>query len=147
MFQLHAQLAKDCFQLGAFPLCRLLLMNDSNYPWFILVPQREEVREIYELSESDQRQLLRESSHLARILAEVFVADKMNVAALGNMVPQLHLHHIVRYQTDAAWPAPVWGKAPAQPYTDAGVAMLLERLRGALAEGFEWRAVGVISEN
>lgn len=147
MFQLHAQLAKDCFQLGSFPLCRLLLLNDSNYPWFILVPQREQVREIYELSESDQRQLLRESSHLARVLAEVFAADKMNVAALGNVVPQLHIHHIVRYQGDAAWPAPVWGKVSAQPYTDAGVAMVLERLRGSLGEGFELRATGVIPED
>lgn len=147
MFELHSQLAKDCYQLGSFPLCRLLLMNDSNYPWFILVPQRVNVREIYELSAADQQQLLRESSHLAQTLAEVFAADKMNVAALGNMVPQLHVHHIVRYQSDAAWPAPVWGKVAAQPYTDAGVALVLERLRGALGEEFIFGAKGVVPEN
>lgn len=136
MFRLHEQLAQDCFELGTFPLCRLLLMNDSNYPWFILVPQRQGVSEIYQLSVADQQQLLRESSHLAKILAEVFAADKLNVAALGNVVPQLHVHHVVRYHGDAAWPAPVWGKVPMQPYTDAGVALVLERLRGVLQEGF-----------
>ncbi len=135
MFRLHPQLAQDCFDLGAFPLCRLLLMNDSNYPWFILVPQRPDIREIYQLSAADQQQLLHESSHLAQVLAQQFEADKMNIAALGNMVPQLHVHHIVRYRGDAAWPAPVWGRVPAEPYTDAGVALILERLRGVLGEG------------
>ena len=146
MFKLHPQLAQDCFELGAFPLCRLLLMNDSNYPWFILVPQRAEVREIYQLSQADQAQLLRESSHLAQVLARLFEADKMNIAALGNMVPQLHLHHIVRYRGDAAWPAPVWGRVPAEPYTDAGVALLLERLRGALGEGFVFGGAVAVEE-
>lgn len=136
MFQLHPQLAQDGFELGNFPLCRLLLMNDSNYPWFILVPQRAGVREIYQLAVADQQQLLRESSHLARVLAEAYAADKMNIAALGNVVPQLHVHHIVRYRSDAAWPAPVWGRVPAQPYTAAGVALVFERLRGVLQEGF-----------
>ena len=136
MFTLHSQLAQDCFDLGAFPLCRLLLMNDSNYPWFILVPQRQDVAEIYQLTADDQLQLLRESSHLAEVLARQFAADKLNIAALGNVVPQLHVHHVVRYRSDAAWPAPVWGRVPAEPYTDAGVALVLERLRGAVGEGF-----------
>ncbi len=136
MFKLHRQLAQDCFVLGDFPLCRLLLMNDANYPWFILVPQREGIREIYQLAAADQQQLLRESSQLARVLAEVFEADKMNIAALGNVVPQLHIHHIVRYRDDPAWPSPAWGKVAAEPYTDAGVAILLERLRCALGTDF-----------
>lgn len=136
MFHLHPQLAQDGFELGSFPLCRLLLMNDSNYPWFILVPQRAGVQEIYQLAGADQQQLLRESSHLARVLAEAFSADKMNIAALGNVVPQLHVHHIVRYRSDAAWPAPVWGRVPPEPYTAAGVALVLERLRGVVQEGF-----------
>lgn len=91
-------------------------MNDSNYPWLILVPKREGVREIFELSESDQQQLLRESSMVSRLLVELFSPDKINIAALGNMVPQLHIHHIARFTSDPAWPAPVWGHSKAVPY-------------------------------
>lgn len=131
-FLLHPRLAADCHVAGDFPLCRLLLMNDANYPWFILVPRRENLREIYELSETDQRQLLLESSQLSRALMQTFKGDKLNIAALGNVVPQLHLHHIVRFQNDPAWPAPVWGKHPAAPYTGAQraerLALLLPRL-------------------
>lgn len=118
MFELHPRLAQDTFFVGDFPLCRLLLMNDANYPWFILVPRRPGLREIYELEHRDQQQLLVESSQLSRLLNKIFQADKLNIAALGNMVPQLHIHHIVRYQTDQAWPNPVWGMFPAQPYTE-----------------------------
>jgi diadenosine tetraphosphate (Ap4A) HIT family hydrolase len=118
MFKLHPRLAQDTSVIGNFPLCRLLLMNDANYPWFILVPRRAEIREIFELEHCDQKQLLKESSHLSQVLNKIFQADKLNIAALGNMVPQLHIHHIVRYQTDQAWPNPVWGLFPAQPYTE-----------------------------
>ncbi len=117
-FKLHPRLAADCQVVGDFPLCRLLLMNDAQYPWFILVPRRESVREIYELDETDQQQLLRESSRLSRALMRAFKGDKLNVAALGNVVPQLHVHHIVRCRNDPAWPAPVWGRHSARPYTD-----------------------------
>jgi diadenosine tetraphosphate (Ap4A) HIT family hydrolase len=118
MFELHPRLAQDTLVVGDFPLCRLLLMNDANYPWFILVPRRAEIREIFELEHRDQQQLLVESSQLSQILSKIFQADKLNIAALGNMVPQLHIHHIVRYQTDLAWPNPVWGFSPVQPYTE-----------------------------
>ncbi|MBE0575858.1 MAG: HIT domain-containing protein [Desulfuromonadales bacterium] len=118
MFELHPRLAEDTLAVGDFPLCRLLLMNDASYPWFILVPRRAEIREIFELARHDQQQLLDESSQLSQVLNKVFHADKLNIAALGNMVPQLHIHHIVRYQTDQAWPNPVWGLFPAQPYTE-----------------------------
>ncbi len=118
MFELHPRLTQDTLVIGDFPLSRLLLMNDANYPWFILVPRRAEIREIFELEQRDQRQLLDESSHLSQILNKIFQADKLNIAALGNMVPQLHIHHIVRYQNDQAWPNPVWGLFPAQPYTE-----------------------------
>lgn len=116
MFSLHPKLSDDTITLGDFPLCRLLLMNDSTYPWFILVPRRANLREIHELTEAEQQQLLKESSQLARQLAILFEADKLNIAALGNLVPQLHLHHIVRYQDDPCWPAPVWGKTAPIPY-------------------------------
>jgi len=116
MFALHPRLREDCFTVTDLPLCRLLLMNDASYPWFILVPRREGIREIFELAEADQQQLMRESSRLSEVMAAHFNADKINIAALGNMVEQLHIHHIVRFRDDAAWPAPVWGHAPARPY-------------------------------
>lgn len=117
-FELHPQLAADCIVLGDFPLCRLLLMNDANYPWFILVPRRAGATEIYHLSEGERCQMIHESSFLAENLADIFAARKMNVASLGNMVPQLHIHHVVRQESDPAWPGPIWGKVPVQPYTD-----------------------------
>jgi len=116
MFELHPQLAKDCIVLGDFPLTRVLLNKDANYPWFILVPKRENIREIFELSDADQQQLLWESSYFSKQIYDLFNADKLNVAALGNMVPQLHVHHIVRYKTDVAWPGPVWGAVAAVEY-------------------------------
>jgi diadenosine tetraphosphate (Ap4A) HIT family hydrolase len=132
MADLHPQLQKDCLLVGRFPLCRLLLMHDANYPWFILVPDREGICEIFQLSEEDQIQLLRESSLLSAVLVERFHADKLNIAALGNVVPQLHLHHVVRYRDDPAWPAPVWGRVPARPYTPEGLSAVLAALRTGL---------------
>jgi diadenosine tetraphosphate (Ap4A) HIT family hydrolase len=118
MFELHPQLCADTFVVGDLPLCRLLLMNDASYPWFILVPRRPGISEIFELETRDQTQLLRESSALSRVLHTLFNADKLNIGALGNLVPQLHVHHIVRYRSDRAWPQPVWGFAPAEPYSN-----------------------------
>ncbi|MBI3394819.1 MAG: HIT domain-containing protein [Spirochaetia bacterium] len=118
MFQLHPQLAKDSFFVGDLPLCRLVLNNDANYPWTILIPRRENITEIYQLTPEEQGLLIQESSALAEVMARLFQARKINVAALGNVVPQLHVHHIVRYETDPAWPAPVWGKVPGKPYED-----------------------------
>lgn len=132
MFMLDPQLAKDCVDMGRLELCRLLLMNDSNYPWFILVPEREEVREIHELADADRRQLWEESTWLARALARGFTPHKLNIAALGNQVPQLHVHHIVRYRHDAAWPNPVWGRVPAKPYYSAEIDKLRKLVRDLL---------------
>jgi diadenosine tetraphosphate (Ap4A) HIT family hydrolase len=131
-FELHPQLARDGILLGSFPLCQLLLMNDANYPWFILVPQRENLREIHELGESDLYLLQHESVMLARALTVAFRPDKLNIAALGNVVPQLHVHHIVRYTKDLAWPAPVWGKVPAVPYPAERLAETRATLLAAL---------------
>ena len=137
MADLHPQLAKDCLVVGRFPLCRLLLMRDANYPWFILVPDREGITEIHQLAAAEQQQLLHESSTLAAALERAFQADKLNIAALGNVVPQLHVHHIVRYRNDPAWPAPVWGRVPARPYSEAALAAVLEKLVTQLPDEFE----------
>lgn len=131
-FALHAQLAADTLVVGDFPLSRLLLMNDAQYPWCILVPRIAGAKELHRLDDTDQLQLLRESVALARAMELVFRPHKMNVAALGNMVPQLHLHHIARYKGDPAWPAPVWGKHPAQGYEETQAAGRLQQLREAL---------------
>ena len=130
---IHEQLLADCTVIGRFALCHLLLMNDANYPWCILVPDREGVREIYELSDADQRQLLSESSNLGQAMMDLYAGDKLNIAALGNVVPQLHVHHIVRYRNDPAWPAPVWGRVPTRPYSDAELQERTDHLRAALA--------------
>jgi diadenosine tetraphosphate (Ap4A) HIT family hydrolase len=136
MFELHPRLAQDGLPLGRFPLCRLLLMNESRYPWFILVPERPTVSEIYQLPEADRIQLLRESCALSEVLAELFRADKLNVAAIGNRVPQLHVHHVVRYRNDPAWPAPVWGRFEPLPYTEAALADIRAKLGGAGLQDF-----------
>lgn len=132
-FQLHPRLKQDCIAIGRFELCRLLMMNDSQYPWFILVPERADIQEIYQLSKTDRELLTEESSYLAKNLAILYEADKMNIAAIGNMVPQLHIHHIVRYRTDKAWPAPIWGKFDTVPYPEQqiadNVAYLKEQLK------------------
>lgn len=129
-FTLDERLAKDTIVLGDLALSRILLMNDSQYPWVILVPRRVEITELFHLSESDQQQLMVESVSLTRMMADTFAAKKMNVAALGNMVSQLHVHHIARFEQDPAWPGPVWGKVPARPYTPQA----LETVKGQFSE-------------
>jgi diadenosine tetraphosphate (Ap4A) HIT family hydrolase len=140
MFTLDPRLQQDTLVVGDFALCRLLLMNDAQFPWFILVPRREEVSELFQLDIDDQRLLWQETTELAETLKDTFAADKMNVATLGNMVSQLHMHVIVRRREDAAWPAPVWGKLPAQPYSTEQLAAVMAKLRMALADDFSFFA-------
>jgi len=131
-FQLHPRLKQDCIAIGRFELCQLLMMDDSQYPWFILVPEKADIKEIYQLSKSERHTLTEESSYLAENLATLYKADKMNIAAIGNLVPQLHIHHIVRYQTDKAWPAPIWGKFAAVPYTQQQITDNIELIKEQL---------------
>ncbi len=128
-FQLHPRLQQDCIEIGRFELCRLLMMNDSQYPWFILVPQRPGLHEIYQLGKMDRALLMEESSFLAENLTVLYQADKMNIAAIGNLVPQLHIHHVARYQTDRAWPAPIWGKFAAILYSEEEMTTVLKRIK------------------
>ncbi|MCK4743974.1 MAG: HIT family protein [Sulfuriflexus sp.] len=138
MADLHPQLEKDCVVLGQFLLSKLLLIRDANYPWLILVPDREAVTEIFQLDEADQQQLQRESNCIAQLLVKEFNADKINIAALGNVVPQLHIHHVARYVDDIAWPAPVWGAHPAKPYSEDELEKMIARVKRALAEQFDF---------
>jgi len=136
MFSLDPRLQQDTLTVGDFPLCRLLLMNDAQYPWFILVPRRADVSEVFDLDAADQLALWQETTTLASVLKDGFAADKMNVATLGNMVSQLHMHVIARTREDAVWPSPVWGKLPAQPYSEVQLAEVLARLRLLLTDNF-----------
>ncbi len=133
-FELHPQLTKDTIPVCQLQLCWVLLMNESQFPWLILVPMREGVREIFELSTQDQQQLIFESSAVGRVLKRLFHAEKLNIAAIGNKVSQLHLHHIARFQKDPLWPDPVWGKLTAVPYEENMKTELLSQLRAALSQ-------------
>ncbi|MCQ3031307.1 HIT domain-containing protein [Pseudomonas syringae] len=136
MFALDSRLQEDTLLIGDFPLCRLLLSNDSNYPWFILVPRRPDITEVFQLDARDQLQLWQETTLLSEQLKVLFNADKLNVAALGNVVSQLHMHVIVRRRSDIAWPAPVWGKHPATPYTAQEFSLIKDQLRAVLVKDF-----------
>lgn len=117
-FELDPRLTADTIPLGNLPLTLALLMNDSRFPWVILVPRIDGARDLIDLTYDDQVRLVGEIGTTSRALREHANPDKLNVAALGNMVPQLHVHVIARHTTDAAWPAPVWGVGTATPYTD-----------------------------
>lgn len=127
MFELAPELNRDCIELADWPLCKVLLLNDSQYPWFILVPKQNDLKEIIDLSEQDQIVFIKESAILSKLIQEVFNPDKLNVAAIGNMVPQLHIHHIARFKNDVAWPAPVWGKFPAKPYSNEQIGEIINQ--------------------
>ena len=131
MFTLDPRLREDTIDFGQFTLCRLLLMNDCQYPWFILVPQREGLCEIHQLDEVDRQQFWVESNQLSLWMEHFYNFDKLNIAALGNIVSQLHLHHVGRSMDDPAWPGPVWGHRPAVSYS----ATEIERLQQAVRFG------------
>ena len=113
---LHPQLERDTASIGDLPLSRVLIINDANYPWLLLVPRRPNIVELIDLEEVEQAQLTTEVTRVARALRAVTNCDKLNIAALGNVVPQLHVHVIARFRSDAAWPKPVWGVVPPRPY-------------------------------
>jgi len=138
MFELDPRLQADTWVLGDFPLCRLLLSKDANYPWLILVPRRSGITEAFELETADQAQLARETALVAQHLKAVVNADKINVAALGNVVAQLHVHVIARYTHDVAWPAPVWGRVAAASYEHERLEQFKVQLRRSLTDDFAW---------
>ena len=131
-WSLHPQLAQDTVAVGDLPLARVLLTKDANYPWLILVPRLPGLVELIDLEENAQVQLLGEIAAAARALKNITRCDKLNIAALGNQVPQLHVHVIARRHSDAAWPKPVWGVKPPLAYSDDQQASLLGSLRELL---------------
>jgi diadenosine tetraphosphate (Ap4A) HIT family hydrolase len=132
MFTLDARLKADTIPVGILALSRVLLMNDTRFPWLILVPAREGLREIYDLDASGRAMLIEEVAGVSRALESLYQPDKINVGALGNIVPQLHVHVVVRCQGDAAWPGPVWGAGEAVPYTVAAQGEVVARLSAAI---------------
>ena len=131
-WSLHPQLAADTVAVGDLALTRVLLNDDANYPWLILVPRLPALVEIIDLDDGGQGQLLREVSDSAHALKRITKCDKLNVAALGNQVPQLHVHVIARFRSDAAWPNPVWGKAARKSYEPEAREKLVGTLRQTL---------------
>ncbi len=134
MFELNSILARDSVLVGSFALSQLRLINDSQFPWLILVPQRNGVSEMYQLVESDRQLLMSESCLLSEVMHDAFSADKLNVAAIGNKVSQLHLHHVARFEEDCCWPEPVWGKCSAVAYSSEELVDILSKLRSLLSD-------------
>src|SRR6201987_2606824 len=128
-WSLHPQLMQDTIDIGDLPLCKVLVIKDANYPWLMLVPRRPEKGEIIDLDEVEQAQLMAEVSRTARALKDITKCDKLNIAALGNMVPQLHVHVIARRTGDAAWPGPFWGAVPPLAHDAAEVQHFINALR------------------
>lgn len=128
-FQLDPRLARDTIPVATLGLCDLRLMNDSRWPWLILIPQRPGVTEFHDLPPLDQNQLTLEMALVARCLKETTMADKMNLGALGNVVPMLHVHVIARHAGDTGWPGPVWGVGAAAPYAAGAAEPLVQTLR------------------
>lgn len=135
IFTLHPQLAADTVDVADFKLCALRLMNCRAVPWLILVPRRTSITEIIDLAPAEQLQLMEDIAAASALLRGLFNPRKINVAALGNVVPQLHVHVIARSESDAAWPKPVWGNLPMDFYTPADLAGMVSRLRAALPAG------------
>ncbi len=132
-FELHPQLAADTVEVARWNCCCVLLMNDAAYPWLILVPQRPGLRDFHDLAPADLEVATAEIVRASKALEQLFQPIKINVAALGNMVPQLHIHVIARFEDDPAWPKPVWGVAPAESYGAEALGERLAALRGAFA--------------
>ncbi len=131
-WELHPQLARDTTLLGDLPLSRVLVINDASYPWLLLVPRRRDAGEVIDLGEVEQAQLMTEIARVSRALKEITGCDKLNIAALGNMVPQLHVHIIARSRNDPAWPRPVWGAGPARAHDPDTLAQFMTALRSAI---------------
>lgn len=133
-FVLDHRLAEGSFFIEDWDLCRVALKNDTTWPWLYLVPRRTGIREISELTQADQTKLIEEISRASRALQDIYQPEKINIAALGNMVPQLHVHVFARFKNDPAWPRPVWAVQQNEiSYTDAEARTEVEKLKNCFA--------------
>ena len=128
-FKLDERLKGDTYFIGDLPLCSVLLMNVSNFPWIILVPRSQEITELFHLSESEQINYHKETNYLLESMSEVYKSHKMNIASLGNLVPQLHTHIIVRFKDDDAWPNPVWSYKKMAKYSETQSALEIDKIQ------------------
>lgn len=133
-FSLDPRIAADTLAVGDLELCSVLLMNDARFPWLMLVPRRPGASEIVDLSDDEGAQLMRETRLATQVMLAVARPDKVNVAALGNVVAQLHIHVVGRFRSDPAWPAPVWGVGERKPYPPHAAQSLIDRFAQAFAE-------------
>ncbi|MFT7371685.1 MAG: diadenosine tetraphosphate (Ap4A) HIT family hydrolase [Oleiphilaceae bacterium] len=136
MFKLDARLDNDTINIASWPLCEVQLMNESQFPWVILIPRIEGATELYHLDKAQREQLDTESIFLSEALMAIYQGDKLNTAALGNVVSQLHIHHVVRFDGDITWPAPVWGKVPAKHFSAEALATQKKRLAVIIAHSW-----------
>ena len=134
MITLHQRLREDTIEIVRLKLSLVLLMNDSSFPWLVLVPERQGVQEVYELSVEDRSVLIEEIAVASEIIQQLYFPDKINIGALGNLVSQLHIHVIGRFMTDHAWPGPVWGAGSARPYADKGLASVSAKIKKAFKQ-------------
>ncbi|HEV7367858.1 HIT family protein [Arenibaculum sp.] len=132
MFVLNERLAADTVTIGALALCRVLMMANRAWPWLVLVPQRPGIREIHELGREDRALLVEEVAQASLAMERLHAPDKLNVGALGNVVPQLHLHVVARRVGDPAWPGPVWGSGVHEPFPPEALAAEAARFAAAL---------------
>ena len=130
-FALDPRLEADTAFVADWELSRVLLMDDTRFPWLILVPRRADMVELDDLPTQDRAQLLREIGQAMSLLRAIAPCDKMNIGALGNIIRQLHVHVVARRAGDAAWPGPIWGSGAPARYEPAARATIIERLRGA----------------
>jgi len=130
-FALHPTLERDSVPVMDWELASVRLMNDARFPWCLLIPRRPDIQEWHELTSNEQHQLLDESLRLTRLMQAIFSPDKMNVAHIGNLVPQLHVHHVARCKTDPAWPGVVWGYGQTEPYDKTTLNLRIHQLRDA----------------
>lgn len=131
-FTLDPQLEGDSLPLIELDLCTVRLMKDANYPWILMVPKQNGLAELIDLSVEDQHKLTDEIRIVSTALQGITKCDKLNVAALGNMVRQLHIHIVARFEGDAAWPGPIWGKVPMKPHNEVESAKLIEAVQRAV---------------
>lgn len=137
MVYLHPQLEKDSIFITSLDLCMVRLINNAHIPWFILVPQKENIEHLWDLTDSNQAQLFQEISFMSNIIKEYYGVDRLNIGALGNMVPQMHWHIIARFKNDYCWPNPIWGNVPAKEYDHTESDIIIQQIKNKVQDNLD----------